>query len=150
MQELADRVELDQGAARFIAAGLHELAAVDGVHELEIRLIREFEQGVEGDPVPFDLDGQHPLETAELRELFMRSAILLALADGKISELEGDLIGRYAHKLAVRPERLAELYRDVKMYLLSTFEDATLFREQVEDIGRDLGLDDAEIKQTLT
>ncbi len=150
MKLLAERVDLDEGAARFIAAGLRELAAVDGVHELEQQLIEEFERDLSGEAVPFDIDGDHPLDTTELRELFMRSAILLALADGEISELEGERIGRYAHKLAVRPERLAELYRDVKMYLLSTFEDSTLFREQAQDIGHELGLDDEAIKQTLS
>ncbi len=149
MREFVAEVEVSEEAAVFIASGLRELAAVDGVHERELALIEAFAAGLVYEPVPFDLTGDHPLVSDELRDLFMRSAILLALADGGVSELEGDLIGRYALALEISPRRLAMLWRDVKCYLLSSFEAAEIFRDDVEQIGRELGLADSEIHDSL-
>ena len=150
MKEFFHKIPMDRETASFFAAGLRQLAEVDGLHEKEIALIHAFEDGLDRVPCTFDLVGDHPLDTAEKRELFMRSAILLALADGDISEVEGELIGRYAHGLGIPVERLAELFRDVKVFLLSTFEDNTLFRDQAEQIGEELGLDTGDITTTLT
>lgn len=149
MRQFVAEIEVSQQAAVFIASGLRELAEVDGVHERELALIEAFEDGLVFERVPFDLRGDHPLVSDDLQDLFMRSAILLALADGAVSELEGDLIGRYATAFGMSPRRLAMLWRDVKCYLLSSFEAADLFRDHAEEIGRDLGLEDAEIHDTL-
>lgn len=149
MRELFSEFELDREAASFIAAGLRELAAVDGIHVAELALIEEFERGVGVATVPFDLTAGHPLQTERARELFMRSAILLSMADGEISELEGLKLGQWANQLDIGVERLADLYRDVKVFLLSAFEGAEIFREQAEQIGLDLGLDDEDIQTTL-
>ena len=149
MRELFSEVELDRETASFIAAGLRELAAVDGVHQAELALIQEFERGVGVVSIPFDLTGDHPLKTAQTRELFMRSAILLSMADGEISELEGLRLGRYSNQLGIGVERLAELYRDVKVFLLSAFEGADLFRDEAERIGQEMGLEDDDIQTTL-
>lgn len=149
MEPLFRTTDLDQETASFIAAGLRELARADGTHPAELALIEEFERGLEPAPVTFDLDGDHPLTTPELRELFLRTSILLALADGQISEVEGERIGRWASKLQVDVAALAELYRQVKRTMLSHFSDNTLFREQAEEIGRSLGLDEDDILTTL-
>jgi hypothetical protein len=149
MKDLFQPVDLDLETTSFIAAGLRELAAVDGVHEAELALIEEFERDCGVSEVKFDLRGEHPLKTDALREVFMRSAILLAMADNEISELEGVRLGQYAHHLGIDVARLAELYRDVKVFLFSAFEGAELFRDQAEQIGEDLGLEDVDITSTL-
>ncbi len=149
MKDLFQPVELDLETTSFIAAGLRDLAEVDGVHAAEIAMIEAFEQDCGVQSVKFDLRGDHPLRTEALRELFMRSAILLAMADNEISELEGVRLGQYAHLLGIDVARLAELYRDVKVYLLSSFAGAEIFRDQAEAIGEDLGLEDVDIKTTL-
>jgi len=149
MKELFAELDLDRTTASFIAAGLRELAEVDGFHDVELALIEDLEQDLGVEEVRFDLTTDHPLQSDELKEVFMRSAILLALADGHISELEGERIGRYANLLGIGVERLAELFRDVKVFLLSAFQGADIFREQAEQIGHDLGLDDEDIQTTL-
>jgi hypothetical protein len=149
MKAFFHEIPMDRETASFFAAGLRMLAEVDGFHDAELALIGSFEGGLEVEATAFDLSGDHPLDTAEKAELFMRSAILLALADGGISEMEGELIGRWAHALSIPVERLADLFKDVKVYLLSTFEDSTLFREQAEKIGEELGLDKEDITTTL-
>lgn len=149
MKPLFHEIPLDGETASFMAAGLRQLAEVDGFHDRELALLDAFGDGLDVQPTAFDLTGDHPLDTSDKKELFMRTAILLALADGGISELEGDLIGRWANILGIPVERLAELFRDVKVYLLSTFEDSSLFREQAERIGDELGLDKDDISTTL-
>ncbi len=149
MKPFFHEIPLDRETASFIAAGLRELAEVDGFHDHELALLDAFADGLDVRPSAFDLSGEHPLDSAEKKELFMRTAILLALADGDIGEREGDLIGRWANTLGIPVERLAELFRDVKVYLLSTFADSTLFRDQAEAIGEDLGLDSKDITTTL-
>lgn len=149
MKELFAEIDMDRESASFIAAGLRELAGVDGYHALELALIEDLERELGTEPVQFDLTADHPLRSDELKEVFMRSAILLALADGQISELEGERIGRYANLLGIGVERLAELFRDVKVFLLSAFAGAEIFRDQAEQIGHDLGLDEEDIQTTL-
>jgi len=149
MRDIFGEIELDRETVSFIAAGLRELAAVDGVHEAELALIEEFEKGIGVVETPFDLTAEHPLDSPELRELFMRSAILLSMADGEIGELEGLHLGRYASQLDIDVKRLAELYRDVKVFLLSAFEGAEIFRDQAERIGEEMGLEDEDIQTTL-
>ena len=149
MEPLTHPTDLDRDPASFIAAGLRELAAIDGTHDQELALIEAFEADIDAEPVAFDLSGDHPLTTPELRDLFLRSAIMLALADGHISELEGERLGRWARALDVDVSTLAELYRSVKQGMLRHFQGATLFREQVQEIGRELGLADEDIDNSL-
>jgi len=150
MKTLFHEIPMDRETASFFAAGLRKLAEVDGLHEQELALIDAFEDGLDVQPTVFDLSGDHPLDTPDKAEVFMRTAILLSQDDGDISEVEGDLIGRWANSLGIPAERLAELFRDVRVYLLSTFQENTLFREQAERIGEDLGLDEKDITTTLT
>ena len=149
MEPLYRPTDLDQETASFIAAGLRELASADGTHPSELALIEAFEQEVGATSANFDLTGDHPLRTPELREMFMRTSILLALADGKISEVEGELIGRWSRTLEIDVAGLAELYRQVKKTMLGHFQGATLFREQAMEIGSELGLEEQDILTSL-
>jgi len=149
MEPLTRPTDLDRDTASFIAAGLRELARIDGTHASELALIEAFEAEIDAQPAAFDLSGEHPLTTPELRDLFLRSAIMLALADGEISELEGDQLGRWARELDVDVATLAELYTSVKQSLLRHFQGVTLFRDQVQQIGQELGLAEDEIETSL-
>ena len=73
-----------------LAAGMYDVARVDGVHDREMAMIRDFYEGCSraGDPPledvvgkDFDFDGAKALfGTKELSMLFVKSLILLAFA----------------------------------------------------------------------
>lgn len=142
-------IDIDADTALFIASGLRALAEVDGGHPAEIELIRQFAGDAEVDPARFHLGDGHPLTTPELRDVFLRSALLLALADGRVSEKERDTLIRWGSALGVDPVALAYLDREVRRSLLEGFAGVKVFREQAVEIGRGLGLDDDEIEDVL-
>ena len=96
-------VDIDAAQARAIAAALHDVAAVDGLHPRELRLIAAFSKDAGGaadaSMSPETLAGALP--NADLRLMFMRLALLLAHAEGGVSDAERALIGRYAGALGV-------------------------------------------------
>jgi hypothetical protein len=111
------------------------VAAVDGVHERELALIGDVyhaavaDGATPGAPLA-SLDrvgGLAPQElaplltSATLRELFLKTAYLLAWADGKISAAERGKIAEFAHALAIAPETQQRLDAEVKDYLLRPF-----------------------------
>jgi hypothetical protein len=121
-------VDVSAIEAEAIARGLYAVAVVDGVHERELALIAELYRGNanEGATVaslgqisalgPQDLSALLPRSV--VRELFVKSAYLLAWVDGQVSTAERDLIGQFARVLAVSPESEAALEAQVKDYLL--------------------------------
>lgn len=78
------------------AAGLRYVAAVDGISDTELEVIREFvtdaghPELLDGlDELPFDIDqAVAALDTTFLRGLFLKACILLVRADGTVSEAE--------------------------------------------------------------
>src|SRR5437879_258510 len=97
-------MEITIDAARIIAQGMMKLSACDGIDPSETVMIEAFlaecyEQvgGSEGHSALLaqDIDmreAQKVLDNPELRELFMRSCLLLACADGIYSPEEQALL----------------------------------------------------------
>jgi tellurite resistance protein len=123
---------INEHQAQAIARGLYTVAAVDGVHEREAALIAGFygaateddaspvtslaELGRLGPLSPADL--ANALPAAELRQLFMKSALLLAYADGKVTAEERKQLGSYAAALGVAADKMAALEEAVRDHLL--------------------------------
>src|SRR5688572_9733532 len=90
--------DLSFDQVKALAHGMLSVARVDGVHDNEMRMIREFYESCTraGDPSledvtqgPFDAAGAKPLfGTAEQKKLFIKSLILLAFADGSYARAE--------------------------------------------------------------
>lgn len=105
------------------------VARVDGVHDSEMRLIREFYDSCarDGDPAleevakgQFDVGRAKTLfDTPELTKLFTKSLILLAFADGVYAKLEDDLVRNYAGELGLSSEEVDHLHEATKEFLLS-------------------------------
>lgn len=122
-------VELTFDQVQVLARGLHTLAATDGVHAREESLIREFYDACrpaggksyeETVKTPFALDeALETLQRPEHRRLFIKTAWLLAFADGKITTPEREKIAEYARALNVTDAESAELQAQVKEFLLS-------------------------------
>lgn len=139
--------EIAAPAARAIAAGMREMSLVDGEHPGELAIISAFEADLPGGPAAgVDLA---VLDSPALREVFMKSLALVALADGQLSEPELALLRDYAERLALSEEQIGAVVAAVGEVMLSVFSGVSIFRSQAEDIGRHLGLDDAAIGRAL-
>jgi hypothetical protein len=142
----APTIDLDAGAAHTIAAGMREVALADGAHPEEIALIDTFESSLPPGPTAVDLSA---LGSDAAKAAFVQSLVLVAYADGKVSEAERTIIRKYALELGFDEKSLARVWTDVAVDLLSTFSGVTVFRSAIETIGRSMGLGDADVTRAL-
>ena len=133
MFELSPEIEISEHQAEAIARGLLSVAKADGtLHEREAALIADFYGAISGRPVDVanlerldTVDGTYlaaTLADPEVRSLFLKTAMLLAYADGNYSAAESQLIGDYAGALELTGE-LAALEQQVKEFMLSQLTD---------------------------
>ena len=147
MTDFHDPIELDARAAWTIAAGMRAVANADGEHPNELALIQAFEAELPTDlGLDFDLGN---LGTDGAKEVFLKSCVLVALADGRMSEEEVQLINSYAHRLGLPEEVLTDLIQQVSVVMLSHFTGVTHFKDQVVAVGRALGVEDETIDRVL-
>jgi uncharacterized membrane protein YebE (DUF533 family) len=136
-------LDIDGPTAALIAAGMRAVARADGdIHPQELALIDAFEADLPQGGLP------HPhtaLATRDLRAAYVRSLVMVALADGAISEVEREVIGRLVGELGVDEDELETLIEDVKRWFLDRFRGVTVFRDAVASIAQDLGLDPATV-----
>lgn len=141
-------IEVDERAAHTIAAAMRVVAHADGEHPREIELIAAFEDELPGDPTgEIDLSTIH---TPELREAFLWSLVLVAFADGRVSDEEGQVIHDYAQRLGMGGKEVARAVADVATMLLSNLSGVRIYREQVLALGRKMGLDEHTVQSILS
>lgn len=132
-------VSVDGPAAAIISAGMRTVAKADGdVHEHELRLIEAFEQGLPEAP---EADPKVALGSDELREVYARSLVLVAMADGTISDSEGAVIHELCAAMEVSDEVLERVTLEVKRWFLERFAGVTIFRDAVAQIAAELGVE---------
>lgn len=121
-------IELSNAQADAIARGLYAIAKSDGVHEQEEQLIAAFwaesggtEEGLAGlaarDGITTEELAQ-ALPGSEERKVFLKSAMLMMLADGQVSEKERALFASYVSGLQMT-EQLPGIEVQVKEFLLN-------------------------------
>lgn len=120
---------LDTAEAEAIARGLYAVSRCDGVHEREAALIASFWADAGGGAVALaelerkpNITGEqlaNLLYGADKRQLFLKTAILLAWADGNASDREMALIGDFAKALGFGEDQVKTFASEVKEYLLS-------------------------------
>lgn len=121
-------IQLEPHHAEAIARGLFAIAHADGMHEREAALIASFWADSGGSfsalsqlersaPIGAD-DLKAVLNTKPLRQLFLKTALLMAFADGKVSNEEKTLVHSYAESLELS-EDLPKFTVEVKDFLLS-------------------------------
>jgi tellurite resistance protein len=129
MPELFPEIDISNDEADAISHGLITLAKADGVlHEREAALIADFYASTMDHPVNMAelerapaVDGEFlaaKLGSRELRELFLKTAILLSYADGTYSAPESKLIASYAAALGVDGPTLSGYETQVKEFML--------------------------------
>lgn len=120
-------VELSHSAAEAIARGLYAVAKCDGLHEREAGLIASFWIDAGGGGSLSDLERGSSISAAELaaslhseaeRLLFVKTAILLTWADGKVSDAERQSVAAFAKALGVDTATVDKLEGGVKDFLL--------------------------------
>jgi len=131
-------ISLDGPAAAVISAGMKAVARADGdVHPRELELIAAFEADLPDVGRP---DPRLALATTDLRDAYVRSLILVALADGVISEEEERVIGELCSALGVEQHTIDQVTLEVKQWFLSRFSGVTVFKDAVDAIAQDLGV----------
>lgn len=125
---LFPEVALDAAHAEAIARGLFAIAKADSLHEAEAALIASFWAELGGRPSALAELSRGPaigaaelasaLPVGTLRELFLKTGLLLAWADGAVSTAERRVLDGFAEALGLS-SRVPELELQVKEYLLS-------------------------------
>ena len=118
-REAENEIRPDQVKA--MAHGFYYLAEIDGITQAERDVLDEFltDGNVGIDlaglaEIPFSIEELvHSLDTVFLRKTFLRIAILLARADGKISDKEMAVLRRLAQALGI-DESLESLAGDLE------------------------------------
>lgn len=121
-------IEVEPHHAEAIARGLFAIAHADGLHEREAALIASFWADAGGKfSALAELERREPISSEELgavlqspilRQLFVKTALLMAFADGKVSNEESKLVREYAERLGLSAE-LPTMEAQVKDFLLS-------------------------------
>lgn len=124
----APEIQLSPEQAAAMARGLYAVAHADGIHEQEAALVAAFwEEAGGSEQALSELRHHKPisseelaeaLSSGELRRLFVKTALLLAFADGQVSGKESELVRDFTAKLGLGGE-LAALEGQVKDFLLS-------------------------------
>lgn len=138
--------ELGDEAIHAIAIGMREVARADGAHPSELALIEELEKDIPAGDGEIHLEA---LDTEAAREAFIKSLVLVAYADGKVTDREREIVNHYASNLGISAVKLEEAWIEVASALLSHFSGVKLYREHVLQLGRDLGLSEAAIAKAL-
>ncbi len=139
---------IDARAAWTIANAMREVANADGDHPNELALITAFEQ--ELPPGASDGVALDALNNSEAKEVFLKSLVLVAMADGRMSEEEVAVIRGYSSQLGLDEHSLTDVIQQVSVMMLGHFAGVTHFKDQASAIGRALGLDDSTIDRVLT
>ncbi len=115
-------ITLSADDAEAIAAALRDIAETDGVHDEELALINELVAGLDeelGEDKPTELEKMTPEKLAkaivdpDVRMVAVHSAVLLAMADGAISDKERERCTEYAVALGVDVEAYQEIERHI-------------------------------------
>jgi tellurite resistance protein len=127
MSEFFPEIEIREDQAEAIARGLYAVARADGnVHEREAAMIGEFFSATTAHPADLGALARAPkidpenlaamLPTPELRQLFIKTALLLAYVDGDYAAGEQNAIAGYAKAMNITD--VAAIEAQVKDYLI--------------------------------
>ena len=129
-EDFLPNIDIREDQAEAIARGLYAVAKADGnVHEREAAMITEFFNSTTDHASHLAALGRLPkldathlaalLPGKDLRQLFIKTAILLAHVDGTYAPNEAKQIAEYAKACGIDAKQLTGLEASVKDYLLS-------------------------------
>jgi len=134
-------VSLDERAARIIARGMRSVAGADGIlHQRELSLIATFESNL-----PDEDEASGRLDDEDQQTVFLRTLIMVALADGVVSDAERERISALCEEHGIDQERIDAEMKVVKRRFLAVFAGVQVFRDAVVRVATDLGLSESEV-----
>lgn len=148
---MQDDMQLSPQQAALIARGLYALARIDGHEDREGLLIKSFWLEAVGSSQMHELQAferetsfdvgmlTHGLVGQEARELFVRTALMLCYADGKMSPAEKTWLWNAAEKLGFDDTVMAHLDDAVRSYLLGQLSHVKNV-DALRDVAKELGL----------
>ncbi len=123
LNPLFSEIPISSHEALAIAGALRDIAESDGMHEEELAMITELVQGMDEDQgieEPSQVPSITPAELAvalgedpQLKTLAMQCGVMLAMADGKISEQEAERLEAYRTALGFSAEDYATLEKGI-------------------------------------
>lgn len=143
--------ELGINHIQIIVRAMHEVAKLDGVHDAEAVMLREFYGACQRDTGAltsfeelgrgdFDLDeARRILDTPERKAAMLRSCLLLAYADGRYSTNEREKIRGFADALglpAAATLSLEESVADQLMQNIARISNVDALREVAAETAR--------------
>ena len=138
-------VEITPGAAAAICEAMRAVAMADGnFDQREMALIETMKKSLPKAAFPADL---RSINTPDLRDAFMKSAIMIALADGEISETERNVINQLGKRIGEDGMDVAKRIIDVKRYFIDVMSRVIIFREAVLEVGRGMGMDEDQVEK---
>lgn len=144
MKWLDQSVRIDAPTAAIIAHDLRRVAEIDGhLHERELSLIEAFERELPSEEVPQDA----VLETDEIRMAYLRSLIMLALADGEIADEEHELILKLAEQRGISNKEVEDATANIKKEFFSIFAGVKLFRQSLMGLAEGMGMSASEVDE---
>jgi len=142
MNWLEGDVDLDAAQAAAIAQGMRAVAQADGtIHQRELSLIASFEAELPTDGAPADSFGS---DAARLT--YLRSIIMVALADGVITDKEEEVISELCSAHGIGRAQIHAETLEVKRWFLQAFSGVQIFRDAVVRVAQDLGLPENEVE----
>ena len=142
MKWLDESVLIDASVAAVIARDLRQIAEIDGhLHERELSLIEAFQKEIPEEASKDDI----VLEGEKVRHAYLRSLIMLGLADGELADEELELIHKLANRRGIDSEVVDSTTAQIKKEFFSIFSGVSLFRQSLMGIAEGMGLDSEEI-----
>jgi hypothetical protein len=139
------QVEVDAGAAARIAEGMARVAGADGaIHPREMALIEGFRAEIPEGTEP----AASPLP-AGVGELYVRSLLMVGMADGRVSEVEGTLILKLAAEQGIDAAAVRAMSREVARHLFGALGSVQVFADEALGLAHALGLDEAEARELI-
>lgn len=129
--------DIDGNQAAAIAQAMRQVAMADGEsHERELALINGFER-----LVPADADGgKASFGDLASRAIYLKSLVMVGLADGALSDTEVKVIRACAVDVGASGDEIEAAINEVKMEFLAHFQGVKHFADQVSSIARELDL----------
>ena len=142
MRWMDENVVLNEQAAAVIGRDMRRVAEADGVlHARELSLIEVYMDTI-GDQQP---QGFSAIDTQDLKMTYLRSLVMVALADGKVSAEENALIVELCANIGLGSDQVEQVISEAKKEFMSIFSGLQVFRESMRGVGHELGLTDSEI-----
>ena len=144
MKWLDQSVRIDASTAAVIAEDLRRIAEIDGhLHERELSLIAAFER-----EIPASTESENVVfESDEIRGAYLRSLIMLALADGEIADEEQTLIFQLAEKRGISNEEVEAATSKIKKEFFSIFAGVKLFRQSLMGLAEGMGMSASDVDE---